>query len=98
MTIMDFSKKYLGGLKPTEVKPELVEEQGAYLIVRLVERAADDVVYELVTYRKSDYAKWFEGQLKNLKGEVVDPEIRLLLQEKLKDGIYGRWLFGQLGG
>ncbi|HZN60991.1 MAG TPA: hypothetical protein VFC90_01170 [Planctomycetota bacterium] len=91
--IVDFVNKHLGGQKPGDIHPELVDDHGAYMILRLVERSADHVVYEKISYRKGDYGTWFEGELRKLKGEVVDPETRALLKDKLKDHVYGSWLF-----
>jgi len=92
--LMDFAKKWLSRVPVGEVRPELVEEGGSYQILRLAERTSEYAVYESVSIPKVPYEPWFEGELKKLKGEVVDPAIRAMLKENLKDHLFGRWLFG----
>jgi len=92
--IMDFANRLLSRTAPDEVRPELADEEGKFQILRLVERSADHVVYESISFQKIPFEPWFEGELKKLKGEVVDPAIRAMLQDKLKDHAFGRWLFG----
>ena len=93
--VIRYANENLASLKPGETRQELVDKHGSYQVVQLVERSPEHAVYEVVHFRKSTFDAWFESELKKLKGEVVDPEIRLLLQDKLKDTMYARWLFPQ---
>jgi hypothetical protein len=92
--VMEFVNRWLSRVPPGEVRPEVVDEGGSFQVLRLVERTSDYAVYESVSIPKVPYEPWFEGELKKLKGEVVDPATREMLKEKLKDQVFGRWLFG----
>lgn len=91
--ILEFAAKWLSRTPPGEVCPQIVDDQGAYVILRMIERTPEHVVYEMVTYRKTPFEAWFEGELKKMKVEVVDPAIRAMLKEKLKNPMFERWLF-----
>ena len=90
--ILAFSRKWLSRLNPGDVCPDLIDEGGSYLVVRLIERGADFVVYEVVAYKKSEYNAWFEGELRQLKGQIVDPGTRETLKKGLGDHWLTRWL------
>ncbi len=92
--ILDFAAKWLSRTAPGEVCPQIVDDMGSYVILRLIERSPDHAVYELVSFRKMSFDAWFEGELKKMKVEVVDPAIRAMLKEKLKNPMFERWLFG----
>lgn len=91
---LEFANRWLNRINPGDVCPDIVDGDGAYMVVRLIERSPDHVVFEVVSYRKTLYDVWFEGELKKLKGQVVDPGTRKLLQENLKDHVFTRWLLG----
>lgn len=92
-----FAQQWLDRLTPGDVRPEVIDGQGVFVLARLLERGEDYVIYEIVSYRKSSYDAWFEGELKKLKVEVLDPQIRQELRDHLKDHVIGRWIFGPDG-
>jgi hypothetical protein len=90
--IKAFGQKKLSKLNPGDVNPEILDEDGAYLVVRLIDRGVDFYDYEAVIYRKSVYDVWFEAELRKLKGRIVDPKTRETMKEGLKDSQIMRWL------
>jgi hypothetical protein len=90
---MKFAKDALGHTAPGELCPNVVDGDGAFVVARLKERTADHVVFEQFTYRKSVYDVWYDGELKKLKAEVVDPATRELLKKNVLDTRYGPLLF-----
>ena len=90
--ILAFSRKWLSRLNPGDVCPDLIDEGGSYLVVRLIERGSEFVVYEVVAYKKTEYNAWFEGELRKLKGQIVDPGTRETLKKGLGDHWLMRWL------
>jgi hypothetical protein len=91
--IMRFAKEALGNTTPGQLCPTVVDADGSYLIARLKERTAEYVVYEQFAFRKSVYEIWFDGELKKLKGEVLDPATGELLKKNIMHTRYGPWLF-----
>jgi hypothetical protein len=91
---LEFANRHLNKINPGEVCPEVVDGEGSFMVVRLIERSPEHAVFEVVSYRKVMYDVWFEGELKKLKGRVVDSGTRRLLEENLKDHVFTRWLFG----
>jgi hypothetical protein len=94
--VRQFAAKHLAGTRPGDVCPNLVDEEGSYLVLRLLERSDDHVVYEVIAFRKIVYDVWFLEELRKLKGEVPDPATRELLKANLPaDHKYRRWLLGE---
>jgi len=88
------AKDHLSRVRPGDVRPDVVEEEGGFTIMRLIERDGEDVLFEQVTIRKSSYQSWLESELKNLKVEILDRKTEDELRANLKDHLYGRWIFG----
>ena len=90
---MRFAKEALGHTVPGELCPNVVDADQSFVVARLKERTADHVVYEQVVYRKTVYDIWYDGELRKLKAEVLDPATRDLLKKNIMSNRYGPWLF-----
>lgn len=82
--VRQFAKDHLKDVKPGDVKPEVINEQGALILVRLIERDGEDVKYEALSIRKADFEAWFREALKSVEIRVHDAELRRLLLEKAR--------------
>jgi hypothetical protein len=92
--IIEFVERELATVAPREVRPVILDEEGVLSILRLIERTPEHAVFEVVSYRKTLYDIWFEGELKKLKGEILDERARKELKDNLKENVFRRWLFG----
>lgn len=79
-----FAKEHFDKVKPGDVRPTIIDERGALMIARLLERDGDDVKYEILVIRKEPFEPWFREQLKKITITIHDPELRRLLLEKAK--------------
>jgi len=93
--ILKFAKRTMGTLTPGDVCPQVQDEEGTCLVLRLLDRTPEYVVYDVVSYPKTSFDAWFGAELNKLKGEVVDPATRELLKKELPaEHKTRRWLLG----
>ena len=94
--IRDFANKNLSTTAEGQVCANLIEAEGGYLVVRLIERNDKRIQYDVVSYPKIPFDVWYSGELKKIKGEIVDPSVReMLIKNMGRDHKIIRWLLGE---